>query len=161
MTTRLNLLAASMLTALAFGAAAQAQPAPPPPPPGMAAPRPMRDPAERLRTVLQLRPQQEAALQAFVTAVRPDMGKMHEAMAERREAPQAVTTPERIALRQKMAAGHQARAAARDAATLAFYGQLDARQKAAFDALGDRRGRMGHMRHMGPRPGPMGAPPAH
>lgn len=169
MTTTKLLAAASLATALTFAAAAQAQPAPPSPP---SAERPSIDHAQRLRAVLQLRPQQEAALQAFLAAMKPmDPDARRQAIEARRAEPKPAATPDRIARRQKMRAERLARVDARERATLAFYNQLDARQKAAFDALAPQfapkggrmksgmrgHGRFGH--RMGQRPD-MPAPPA-
>ncbi|WP_176695856.1 Spy/CpxP family protein refolding chaperone [Phenylobacterium immobile] len=169
--TKIHLLAAAaVLTTLTLGAAVQAQPAPPPAP--MRAERPVTSPAERLRTLLQLRPQQEGALQTYVAAVKPDREKMRAKMAERRAEPRPTSTPDRIARRQQMLSERQAQMASHDRATLAFYGQLDAKQKAVFDTLGQRHGRKFAVRdgrdghgfgpqgphRRGPR-GPMGAPP--
>jgi hypothetical protein len=143
--TKTHLLAAAaVLTTLAFGAAVQAQPAPPPAP--ARAERPAPNPAERLRTLLQLRPQQETALQGYVAAVKPDREALRAKMAARRAAPRPTTTLDRIARRQQLQGERQAHMASRDKATLAFYGQLDAKQKAVFDTMGQRHGRRFAMR---------------
>lgn len=159
MTKTLNLLAAAaVLTTLAFGAAAQAQPAPPAAalsgkPAAMRPERPAPNPAERLRTLLQLRPQQEAALQAYVGAVKPDREALRAKMAERRAEPRPTTTPDRIAKRQQIQGERQARIAQRDKATLAFYGQLDAKQKAVFDTIAKHHGGKQHGRRFAMRDG--------
>jgi hypothetical protein len=103
-----------------------------------------RDPAERraheadhLRAILQLRPNQEAALQAYLTSMEPPKP---EAMADHMAhmepgADHPKTTPERLAEQEKMLAEHEARAHAHINAVKSFYGQLDPAQKKAFDEL--------------------------
>lgn len=106
---------------------------------------------ERLKTILQLQPQQEAAWEQYVKATTP--------------APRAdlrkLTTPERLDLAQKMRAERTAKAEQRDKATRTFYRSLNPSQQKAFDVLnvhavgkhhaghGQRMGHPGH-RH-GPR----------
>lgn len=90
-----------------------------------------RDMGEHLRNVLQLRPNQEAALKAYVDAMHP---KRHE--LTRAEDPMAPrTTPERLALMQKHLDEHTAMVRAQLEATKRFYDQLDPGQKKAFDEL--------------------------
>lgn len=87
--------------------------------------------AEHLRNMLQLRPNQEAALQAYVQAMHPErheMSKADDPMAPR-------TTPERLALMQKRLDEHTALVRGQIEATKRFYDQLDAGQKKAFDEL--------------------------
>ncbi|MDO9222940.1 MAG: Spy/CpxP family protein refolding chaperone [Caulobacter sp.] len=103
--------------------------------------------AQHLRDVLQLRPDQEGALKAFIAATKPPE---HPAPAAdgapkpRHEMPR--TTPERLAMAEKMMAEHQARFKKRNDALRAFYGQLTPSQQKAFDALhmGMGGGRMHH-----------------
>lgn len=113
---------------------------------------------ERLKTILQLQPQQEAAWEQYVKATTP-------APRAERQAPRAdlrtLTTPERLDLAQKMRAERTAKAEQRDKATRTFYRSLNPSQQKAFDALnvhalgkhhtghGQRMGHPGH-RH-GPR----------
>ncbi len=174
-------LLAGVLSLAGFAAASAATPpAPPPPgapdakverrvmmkrvgPDGMAM-RMHRDPearAQRMRDVLQLTPQQEPALQAFLTAMKPEM------RMERRERPAAdapkpapLTTPERLDKQLERMAKRQEAFTKRAAATKTFYAQLSPSQKKAFDAL--HRGGRGDgprvrmFRHGGPGgPGPM------
>ena len=116
--------------------------------------------AEHLRNMLQLKPNQEAALQAYVAAMHPERHEMTRAddpMAPR-------TTPERLALMQKHLDEHNAMVRSQIEATKRFYDQLDAGQKKAFDEL-HMSASMGPMhlvtfnRHMMPPMPPM--PPMH
>jgi hypothetical protein len=101
------------------------------------------DRAERLMTLLQLRPEQEPALKAYLEPLKPhDQRSRLEPAAETR-----LSTPERLAQMEAQLAEQQAAAKGRIAATRAFYAQLDARQKKVFDEL--------PMMFMGPGFGPM------
>ncbi|WP_309605117.1 Spy/CpxP family protein refolding chaperone [Phenylobacterium sp.] len=118
--------------------------------------RPGGDPAEHLRTMLQLKPGQEAALTAFLAATLPrrDQGQRME-MAEHDG---AATTPQRLAEMEKHMAEHTAAMHIRIEATRRFYDQLEPSQKKVFDAL--------PMPMMGPMMGPpmkvrMDMPPVH
>ena len=87
--------------------------------------------AEHLRNMLQLRPNQEAALQTYVAAMHPErheLSKADDPMAPR-------TTPERLALMQRHLEEHTAMMRGQIDATRRFYDQLDAGQKKAFDEL--------------------------
>ena len=137
---------------VACGTAAYAQVAPPPPGAGPRPPmRERLDPAamaahkaERLRTVLQLTPQQEPALRAFIDATKPPEGLGEKFRAER-QARQAMTTPQRLD-RQKARMAERAAAFDRRAdAVKRFYAQLTPSQQKAFDALGPMGGRRGGM----------------
>jgi hypothetical protein len=90
-----------------------------------------RDPAERLRNLLQLRPEQEPALTAYLEAMKPKMrvGRL-DATEERPD-----TTPEKLARMEQRLAERQAAERARIEAVRRFYVQLDPRQKKAFDEL--------------------------
>jgi len=105
---------------------------------GTAGPRHNRhDPAkraERLRAVLQLTPQQEPALQAFLAASKPkDRGDWK----RDRRAPDAapLTTPERLDRQAARLAQREQAFSQRATATKTFYAQLTASQRKAFDAL--------------------------
>lgn len=101
-----------------------------------------RDPeahAKHLRDVLQLRPDQEPALQAFLTAMAPPEGK-GEKMREGRKAMDGLTTPERLDRQAARMAEHQAAFARRAEATKRFYGALTPAQQKAFDAMHPGRG---------------------
>lgn len=156
------LLSGAILT-LGLGGAAIAQPAPSPMMAGVqdAGPRhdrgdrPHRDPAEmaakraqHLRDTLQLTPNQEPALSAFLLSMTPPAG-MREKMRENRGERAALTTPERLDRMKASMADRQARFARRADATMRFYSQLSPAQKKAFDALGPMGGHGGHGGHRG------------
>jgi hypothetical protein len=90
-----------------------------------------RHKAEHLRNILQLRPNQEAALTAYLAASQPDHARM---MRMDGEGP-ARTTPERLARMEQRLVEHQTQMKARLDATRRFYDQLDPAQKRAFDEL--------------------------
>jgi hypothetical protein len=92
-----------------------------------------RDKTEQLRTLLQLRPEQEGALKAYVESAGPPRERGEMKRVDRREEPRA--TPERLAEMEAKMAKRQAEMRQRIAATRAFYDQLDARQKKVFDAM--------------------------
>jgi hypothetical protein len=106
--------------------------------------------AERLRDVLQLRPEQEPALRSFLESNRPPGG-----MGGRRGDRQAMaqmTTPQRLDAQRARLTERLARFDQRVAATKRFYAQLSPAQQRAFDAMQPRgRGKGGHggMRGMG------------
>ncbi|MFN3521014.1 MAG: Spy/CpxP family protein refolding chaperone [Phenylobacterium sp.] len=113
----------------------------------------MRDPAEmaarmteRLKTMLQLRPEQEPALNAYVAAMKPPEGA-RQAMRGQRQEMAKLTTPERLERMKAMMARRQAEFDKRAAATLRFYAQLTPTQQKAFDAMGPMH--HGGGRHMG------------
>ncbi|MET0272170.1 MAG: Spy/CpxP family protein refolding chaperone [Phenylobacterium sp.] len=174
MSRRNNLLLAG--AALAFAAAGAAAIAQPAPPPGGQVERQERtvivrhgghgpvahrghgerDQAEHLKNLLQLRPNQEAALTSYLASQKMD----HDGMLKLADEGPAKTTPERLARMDR----HLAQMKARLDATRRFYDQLDAGQKRAFDELplmmGGHMGPMRAMkiRHMGAMPG---MPPMH
>jgi hypothetical protein len=166
---RLPTFAAACGLALLFGAAAQAQDAPPPPhAPGqfrgqaqgqwrehMQAAR--AEHARILHDALAIRPDQEAAWQAFQAATTPAPGERkawREAHAgERGAAPHAATTPERLDRMAQRLAEHEAAFQRHAAAVKTFYAVLSPQQQRTFDALAE----LGHGRHGG-RPGMGGEP---
>jgi hypothetical protein len=170
-----TLLAGVLFASLALaGPAAQAQPAPDLRDPARAeGMRPERDPAEHLRAILQLRPVQEPALQAFLASMKPGErdGRMGH-MAREGMASMPKTTPERLAMMDQRMAERTTAMRAKSQVILQFYAQLDPAQKRAFDALpmGHMHGGgMKHMRgpgrgmhdgHEGPMGDDMGPPPA-
>ncbi|HVN01834.1 MAG TPA: Spy/CpxP family protein refolding chaperone [Caulobacteraceae bacterium] len=150
-TLRLALVAGLALP-LCLASASLAQDAPPAPPgPTAAHAEHHRDPAERrahmaqhLRDVLQLQPGQEAALAAYLDALKPpaDMGGH---MDRDRDADEHLTTPQRL---DKMLAhmdAMRAHMASVADATKRFYAQLSPSQQKAFDDLAP----MMMMHHMG------------
>ncbi len=104
--------------------------------------------AEHLRAALQLRPDQEGALKAFIDSHQPPAG-MREMRRERRGEMAAMTTPQRLDAKKARMAEHQARFEQRAAATKRFYAQLSPAQQKAFDALHAGRGGHGGGRHHG------------
>lgn len=104
---------------------------------------------QHLRDVLQLRPDQEGALKAFIAAMKPPErpAPAADGAAPARPAMPG-TTPERLAMAEKRMAEHQTRMKKRNDAIRAFYGQLTPAQQKAFDALhmgmGMGGGRMHH-----------------
>lgn len=173
-TRRLALAASAVLAITAAAGAAMAQmPPPPPAPPAPPAPPPPPLPpmdammmgghdmammhhgkhgdpeahAKHLRDVLQLRPDQDGALKAYLDATAPK--KMAEGMkwdSKDDGDGKPLTTPERLdrqaAHMAKMAETFQKRASA----TKAFYAALSPSQQKAFDAIGPHGGgpKMGH-----------------
>jgi hypothetical protein len=109
------------------------------------------DQAEHLRTMLQLKPGQEAALTAYLAAVKPaehmhdhivEMSSRDGAMVYREhDGPggahdmAAKSTPERLADMEKRMADSQAEARKRIDATRKFYSQLEPSQKKVFDEM--------------------------
>jgi periplasmic protein CpxP/Spy len=114
--------------------------------------------AERLRVMLQLRPEQERALDAYVASLQAGRGDRMARRAERRELRQ-LSTPERLRAQRERLAERLERFDRRAEATSRFYAQLTPSQRQAFDAMGAQRGGRG-MRHRGGRggmgPGPRG-----
>lgn len=107
--------------------------------------------SERLKTILQIQPKQEAAWAQYVKATTP------EPRAERKEPRpdlRKLTTPERLDMAQKMRAERNAKVEQRDKATRTFYSSLSASQQKAFDelnvhAMGKHRAGAGHGPRMG------------
>lgn len=158
------------LTSFAFAAAlaltagaASAQPVPPPgagpraeghqwqrPDPAQIAQR-RADMAQRhaqhLRDVLQLRPDQEPALQALLSALQPPAGARdhdHDRM-DRQPGAAPLSTPERLDRMQARMAEHATRFQQHAAAIKRFYAELTPAQQRAFDAMGPMM--MGHGMH--------------
>jgi len=158
----ISILAASTLLA----GAALAQPAPPPPPEhpmgdahGWRAHKP--DPARmaaHLRAALQLRPDQDGALQAFVASMQPPAGEAHDHMKGEHEGMVARSTPDKLDHMIARAREHLARLEQHAAATRTFYAALSPSQQKAFDLMAEAhmRGMGGHL--MGGHP-PMGGAP--
>jgi hypothetical protein len=149
---RLTFLALAGAITLAAAGASVAQPASPPgpaPAEGHAWRRP--DPAQmsqRLSAVLQLRPDQQPALQTFVAAMQPSPGERQRRQAERGEL-RNLPTPERLDRMQARMAERQAAFGRRAEAIKRFYAQLTPTQQRAFDALPMGRGGMGGRGHGG------------
>jgi hypothetical protein len=153
-------LALAAAIALSAAGAGFAQPASPPAPPAgedhaWRGPDPAKMP-EHLRAVLQLRPDQEPALNTFVAALQPTPDEMQRRRAERAEM-RGLTTPQRLDRMQARQAERQAAFARRADAIKRFYAQLTPAQQKAFDALpmgpGGMHGGMRGRRHGGPEHG--------
>jgi hypothetical protein len=94
------------------------------------------DMTEHLRTMLQLKPGQEAALTAYMAAMKPAHDHDHDhvtQMADHDE--KAKDTNARLADMEKHMAESQAQAHARIEATRKFYNQLEPSQKKVFDEM--------------------------
>jgi hypothetical protein len=94
--------------------------------------------------MLQLKPSQEAALAAYLAAIKPEHD--HEHLVEMSDH-EAKTTPQRLAEMEAEMARHTAAMHARVEATRRFYDQLEPSQKKVFDELPML---MGPMMPMGP-----------
>lgn len=106
--------------------------------------------AEHLRAVLQLRPEQEPALRAFLAARQRSPADRELMRGQRREMAQ-MTTPERLDRMAERMRQRQARFEQHAAATKRFYAQLSPAQQKAFDAMAPRGRMMGG--HRGGRGG--------
>ncbi|HYE46711.1 MAG TPA: Spy/CpxP family protein refolding chaperone [Caulobacter sp.] len=111
--------------------------------------------AQHLRDTLQLRPDQEPALKAYLEATKPQVHKFEKKLEDGKpaEKPKMLTTPERLDLQAKRMADHQAAFQKRANATRAFYAALSPSQQKAFDVLHARHGgghRVKVMRRGGP-----------
>lgn len=111
--------------------------------------------AQKLRDALQLKPNQEPALKAYLDARKPQMRR------ERpdRQALQNETTPQRLDRQAARMAQMQQAFLQRAAATKTFYAALSPSQQKAFDTLQERRGEHGK-RMMKKRFDHRGPPPA-
>ncbi len=111
------------------------------------------DQAEHLRTMLQLKPGQEAALTAYLAATKPDHRR--ETVVEMSNHGEGhgegvKTTPQRLAEMETRLAEQSAQGKARIEATRRFYDQLEPSQKKVFDELPMLMiGPMGPMMNMG------------
>ena len=101
--------------------------------------------AQHLRDALQLRPDQEPALQALITALKPPAGQRGPERMGRGPGAASMTTPERLDRMQAMLAEHAQRFGEHAAAIKRFYAQLTPAQQKAFDAMGPMM--MGHGMH--------------
>ena len=88
-----------------------------------------------LHDILNIRPSQEAAFQAFIASMKPlGPGERHDVDRPREMA--GVTTPQRLDKMAARIAEHQARFQRHAAAVKTFYAALSPEQQKAFDALG-------------------------
>ncbi|MFI4976448.1 MAG: Spy/CpxP family protein refolding chaperone [Caulobacterales bacterium] len=151
LTARRLALVAGLSLPLAFASAAYAQTAPQGPegaaPPDAAqhhhrsAEERAAAHAARLRAMLQLRPDQDAALAAFLGAMRPPQSDMARTHGDR-DANEALPAPQRMERMLDRLDKVRAEMGRKLEALRAFYAQLSPEQQKAFDALGD----MGHRR---------------
>ncbi|MBD9403015.1 Spy/CpxP family protein refolding chaperone [Comamonas sp. CMM02] len=87
---------------------------------------------ERMKTLLQIQPNQQAAWDKYAKAITPEpRTKAHGERADLRK----LTTPERLDLAQKLRKERSAKAEQRDQATRSFYSSLNPSQQKAFDEL--------------------------
>jgi periplasmic protein CpxP/Spy len=103
--------------------------------------------AKALHAILNLRPDQEAAFQAFQAAMAPPAREHHEHMD--RGAAQAMTTPQRLDRMAERMAKRETAFRLRADAIKSFYAALSPEQQRAFDAMPMMRGGgrgMGHGR---------------
>ncbi len=87
---------------------------------------------ERMKNLLQLQPQQQAAWDAYVAAMQPPVPTPPQAGTKH---PKDMTTLERLDWKAQMRKTHQKNADQRDQATRKFYTSLNAQQQKAFDSL--------------------------
>jgi hypothetical protein len=105
------------------------------------------DHAEHLRTMLQLKPSQDAALKAYLAATAPPH---HERVVEMSDHGAPKTTPQRLTEMEAHMAEQAAQAHTRIEATRKFYDQLEPSQKKVFDEMPMMMmGPMGPMMHGG------------
>jgi hypothetical protein len=152
---RRGALLAGSIACLGVAGAAVAQPAPSPPGAAQDGGQhhwrdgAMRDPAvreaehaKRLHEILQLRPEQDGALHAYLDALNPagdEMRKDHNGMRG-----EGMTTPQRLDHMLAHFDEMRTRIVARVEATKTFYAQLSPEQQKAFDAMAGGMGRHGH-----------------
>lgn len=93
------------------------------------------DRADHLRTLLQLRPNQEPALTAFLEATGDKRGPGHVHVMRFDRDDEGKTTAERLSEMEATMAEQQAAMKKRIDATRAFYAQLDEKQRKVFDTM--------------------------
>lgn len=165
-----TLTAAVAAAALAgsFALSAQAQPAPAQPAAAAAHAAPQHAPrhaqavdlakvhaerSERLKTLLQLQPNQQAAWDQYVKATTPQ--PRAKPQGERKDLRQ-LTTPERLDLAQQLRKERTAKVEQREQATRSFYSSLNPSQQKAFDTLSAHQpdAKRGHGKHFAQPRGP-------
>ncbi|MEG0717267.1 MAG: Spy/CpxP family protein refolding chaperone [Comamonas sp.] len=87
---------------------------------------------ERLKTLLQIQPNQQAAWDKYAKAITPE--PRTKTQGDRSDL-RKLTTPERLDLAQKLRKERTAKAEQRDQATRSFYSSLNPSQQKAFDEL--------------------------
>lgn len=88
---------------------------------------------ERLKTILQLQPNQQTAFDQYVQATTPQ-ARTQISKAERPDLAK-MTTPQRLDLAQKLRKERNAKAEQREQATRNFYNSLTSSQQKAFDEI--------------------------
>ena len=104
-----------------------------------------RDHTQHMRAILQLRPNQEAALTTYLEAIRPDFDRIRSMAHGVADGMKPGTTAERLAKMERRLADQQAEGRAQIEATRRFYAELDPAQQHAFDELPLRIGAHGLM----------------
>ena len=101
-----------------------------------------------LKEKLKLRPDQEAAWNAFASTTQPGMRRMGADRQAMRGEFEKLNTPQRLDRMLAMSDAHRARMLARSQAIKAFYAQLSPAQQSVFDAEAKfgPRGEPGHHR---------------
>lgn len=94
------------------------------------------DRTERMKTLLQIQPNQQAAWDQYAKAITP---QPRAKTAGERPDLRKLTTPERLDLAQQLRKERTAKAEQRDQATRTFYTSLSASQQKAFDELTAQR----------------------
>ena len=123
---------AALMVSAAPALAQQGLPPPGPPADAQGGPPTPAEQSDRLRRELNLRPDQEGALQAFIAAMQPKPGEMD---AMREEAARAATlpTPQRLDATIVRLDHMRTEVMARIAATRTFYAALTPEQQRLFD----------------------------
>lgn len=103
---------------------------------------------ERMKNLLQLQPQQQAAWDAYVAAMQTSVPTPPQAGAKH---PKDMTTLERLDWKAQMRKTHQKNAEQREQATRKFYNSLNAQQQKAFDSLHQDGKRMMRKHHTHPK----------
>lgn len=105
---------------------------------------------ERLKTILQIQPNQQTAWDSYVKAT------AHEPRTQQPKRPdfRKLTTPERLDLVKKLRTERTAKAEQREQATRSFYSSLNTSQQKAFDQLSQRHSGPHKAGHGSKRVGP-------
>ena len=104
--------------------------------------------AKALHDILNIRPDQDAAFQTFLAAMKPpEHADGRRGWDQDREGMEHLTTPERLDKMAARLAEHQAEFQRHADAIKAFYAVLSPEQQRAFDALPPRFGHGGHGGH--------------
>ena len=125
---------AALLLSAAPALSQQGLPPPGPPPDAQGGPPTPAEQSDRIRRALNLRPDQEGALQAFVASMQPKPGEIDALRAEAaRDA--SLPTPQRLDATVARLDRMRTEVLARIAATRTFYAQLSPEQQRVFDRM--------------------------